>query len=488
MLRVICHVAMPWVIGNQVVEPLIYVDNQNNFIPCLAESYQIYDTYMDVYLRKNVVFQDGTCFDASSVIMNWDAYQRTASPYFTIDMRMGVKNIEAMSPYHLKIQFKDNGLTGLILVYLRSFYIYSKGYFKHSKGIYPPGNQGNMLKAGPWGTGPYILRQLSEETGTAILEKNPSYWQEDRPGINTVIMYGAKKYDTIAAHHLMKQGQADIFDAVMPSMIHIMAQSSDIHMAVKRPLSCFNSVFNMRKPNSPLRDIRIRKALNLLIDRRTLLKYISHQTARMTPFIFPLFDKEENLQPYPYEPENAKELLRAAGYDTNHSLSITIGYFASEKKMAYAIGAMLEEGGVRAHFQEYRSRYEFYKHFIKQGRGPEKPMENEIWDINIMHSGIYTNSVATHFGENFVSRGGYRWILPDPKADEMFFLAAKQKNLKMTEQSLKEMEKYLYHQYYMMPIYIRPTIIAVHKRVAGSPLSASGYLLNLKEIRFNGTP
>ena len=28
-LKVICHVAMPWVVGNQVVEPLLYIDNDN---------------------------------------------------------------------------------------------------------------------------------------------------------------------------------------------------------------------------------------------------------------------------------------------------------------------------------------------------------------------------------------------------------------------------------------------------------------------------
>ena len=112
-------------------------------------------------------------------------------------------------------------------------------------------------------------------------------------------------------------------------------------------------------------------------------------------------------------------------------------------------------------------------------------MESETWDLNIVNTGLYTNSVATHFGECFVSEGGYRWILADPKVDDMFFRAMKHSKLEDAEHSLLQLEKYLYEQYYMMPIYINPTILAVHNRIADSSFSASGYLLNLKEIAIN---
>ena len=485
VLKVICHVAMPWVVGNQIVEPLIYVDNENNFIPCLAASYQLYDTHMDVELRKGIVFQDGTPFNASSVIMNWKAYQHTAKPYFTIDLRMGIRTIEVLSPHRIRIWFKADGLIGLMPVYLRSFYIYSPSYFEHTQGKYPPGNQANMLEPGYWGTGPYILKEVQESGAVAILEKNPHYWQERRPKIQSVMIYSPRKYSGLMAHRFMKQGAADVFDAVSPSMLPIMTQSDSISLIIKHPLSSLTTLFNMRKPGSPLRDIRVRKALNLLIDRRTLFKYLAHGRALMTAFIFPLSMSGHNLQPYPYRPEEAKDLLCAAGYTDRNPLVLSIGYFISEKKLAHAIATMLEEGGIKVVFQEYRTRYEWYHHILKSAHSPENPMENETWDLNITNIGLYTNSVATHFGECFASNGGYRWILPDPKVDDMFLHAMKQKKLEKAELSLLELEQYLYEQYYMMPIYINPTILAVHKRIAKSSFSASGYLLNLKEIEID---
>ncbi len=485
VLRVICHVAMPWVIGNQVAEPLIYVDNDNNFVPHLAASYQVYDTYMDVELRRGIVFHDGTPFDASSVIMNWKVYQETAKPYFTINLHMGVRNIEEISSHMLRIWFKEDGLIGLMPVLLRSFYIYSPSYFTHTKNTYPSGNQANMLVPGNWGTGAYILKDVQENGAVAILEKNPHYWQKDRPKIGKVILYSPKKYDGITAHRLMKVGDADLFDAVSPSMLPIMSQSDSVSLLYKHPLSSLTTMFNMRKPNSPLRDIRVRKALNLLIERRTLFKYLTRGRALMTAFIFPLATSGNNLEPYPFRPEEAKTLLRAAGYANGNRLVLSIGYFISEKKLAYAIGAMLEEGGIKVEYLEYQSRFQWYKRFMAVFHSPENPMENETWDLNIANIGLYTNSVATHFGECFATDGGYRWILSDQKVDEMFLNAMKQKNLNDAEKSLLGLERYLYEQYYMMPIYITPTILAANKRIAKNSFSASGYLLNLKEIELD---
>lgn len=481
-LRVICHVAMPWVVGNQVVEPLLYVDNDNRFIPCLAESYRMHDDYLDLQLRKDVQFQDGSPFDAASVLMNWEAYLKTANPYFTIDLRMGIDRMEAVSPHSVRMWFKKDGLIGLIPVYLRSFYIYSPSYFERFEGLYPPGNQANLSAPGLWGTGPYVIKENLDDGDTIVLEKNPHYWEQGRPKVSTVIVSGARKYDSVTAHRLMKEGKADLFDAVAPSMLPVLSRSKHVAVVIKRPLSFLASLLNLRRPGSPLLDMKVRKALNLLIDRRTLLKYLARGSARVTPFIFPLAEERNDLQPYPYRPEEAKALLAEAGYNETHRLSITIGYFEDQKKLANAIAGMLGEGGIETNFQEYKTRLEWYEHFMEYTHGPSNPMENEKWDLNIVFTPLYSNSLATYFGECFVSKGGYRWISRDAHADELFFTAMQQRDPRTAEESLLKMEKYLYDQYYMIPIYINPTILAVHRRIAGNSFSSSGYLLNLKEI------
>ena len=485
ILRLICHVAMPWVVGNQVVESLVYVDNNNSFIPCLATGWHIEDKYMDLELRKNVFFHDGSPFNASSVENNWKIYQKTADPYFSIDLRKCIKNLKELSPYKIRIEFKENAFVGHILVYLRSFYIYSPSYFKFSNNTYPIGNQGNIIQPGNWGTGPYILKESLKNNCIAVLKKNPNYWEKSYPKISEIVLYSPKIFNSIDAHQIMKQGGADIFDAVNPSMSHIIARSPDISLVMKYPLSYLAVLFNMIKPEGVLRDIRIRKALNLSINRKILFKYVAHETARLTPFIFPLSGHDRKIKPYPYNPKLAKKLLNETGYNSNKKLIIKIAYFTSEKKLANAISLMLNEEGIDTVLQEYKTRMQLYKHFINSFHGSKNPVENETWDLIIVNIGFYSNSAVSHFGESFTSDGCCRWILPDPKADKLFFQAMQQKNLNEVNLHLEQMEEYLYDQYYAMPIYIGPSIFAVHKRIGKSSFSGSGYLLNLKKITWS---
>jgi len=284
VLTVICHIGTPWVIANQVVEPLLSVDNDNRFIPCLAESYEMHDTHMDLQLREGILFQDGAPFNASSVCMNWAAYQKTARPFFSIDLRLAVKDIQVLSTHRVRFFFQEGGLIGLIPVYLRSFYLYSPSYFKYSKGVYPPGIQASFAQAGPWGTGPYIAQTILEDGESTILVRNPHYWQKNRPIIPKLAIFGSKTIDAVAAHRLMKLGEADLFDAVAPSMLPILARLPSMSLVIKRPVSRLNAIFNLRKPQTPLQDIRVRQALNLLVDRRTLFKYLGGGKRPDDPF------------------------------------------------------------------------------------------------------------------------------------------------------------------------------------------------------------
>lgn len=483
-LRILNHIAMSWVIGNHVAEPLVYVNNENQFIPLLAREYRISDTHMDLFLRHDVRFQDNTPFDAAAVVRNYNHYIHSAqntAPYFTLDLRLAFQSMEAVAPDHIRIHFKPGGFIGQILVFLRSFYMYSPAFFDMTKGVYPSGNQANIWTPGPWGTGPYRLVAVPEKNAVAVLIKNSSYWQTGLPKTDAIILYGPKKYSSEQAHKLMIEGKADLFDAVNPSMLPAMTSSSHLILVVKHPNSHLTSLFNTRRPGSPLKDIRVRKALNLLIDRKTLFRYVSHGTAHLTPFIYPLSEKQ-TLSSYPFDPIAGKALLKQAGFDINTPLPLKIGFFSAEEKLARAIGAMLADNGIQVQFERYLTRQEYYQHVKNYTHGPDNPIEGETWDLNIVNSGLYTNTVATHF-EALYSKGGNRWIESDPMADQLFVQAMKARTPEGVDQGLRALERYAYEQYYQMPIYIRPTILAANKRIKDNSFSGSGYLLNLKDIQ-----
>lgn len=482
-LRVIAHIATSWVVGNSVVEPLVYVNNDNHFIPALAEDWTFNEKYIDLKLREGVLFHDGTPFNASSVLNNWKRYIETASrkdPYYTLDLRLAVRDVEVLNDHLVRMHFHNDAFVGQMLVYLRSFYIYSPTFFKTFEGLYPQGNQANILKAGPWGTGAYKIKEIQNGGAVSLLSANTDYWQKGYPRTPNLEIYSPKAVNAETAYQWMIEGKADLLDGISPSMLPLLGKYNYINRTIKYPTSHLTTLFNTRKPNTPLRDIRVREAINLLIDRPTLHRFVSNGTAQMTAFILPL-KESKGLQPYPYDPKKATLLLKEAGFDANSPLSLVIGYYISEEKLAKAIGAMLQSNGVSVEFNEYTTRQEYYKHVKNYTHGPDNPIEGERWDLSIVQSGLYTNTVATHF-EAFYGKGGNRWIEIDAEADRLFIEAMRAPTVKEANEKFAQMEVHLYEKHYSMPLFIWPSIFATHQRISHNSFSGSGYLLNLKEI------
>lgn len=482
-LRIIAHIATSWVVGNSVMEPLVSVDNDNNFIPCLAERWEFTPQHLDLFLRRDVVFHDGTPFDSRAVRNNWERYVATAaekSPYYTLDLRLAVRDVEILDDSTVRMHFQEDAFVGQMLVYLRSFYMYSPSYYDASSGRYPQGNQANILTAGPWGTGPYRIVKVTGAGAISYLEANPDYWKNGYPRTPRLEVYSPAAVDGTAAYQWMIEGKADLFDAVSPSMLPLLRKHQHLRRSIKYPTSHLTTLFNTRKPASPLRDIRVRQAINFLIDRRTLHRFVSQESARMVAFILPL-EEARSLQPYPYDPEMADKLLKEAGFDEHKPLPLVIGYYISEEKLAKAIGAMLKGKGIEVEFEKYETRQEYYKHIKNYTHGPDNPIEGERWDLSLVQSGLYTNTVATHF-EAFYGKGGNRWIETDTEADRLFLYAMQASTPEEALQRFAEMEVYLYEQHYSMPLFIWPSIFTMHQRISDNSFSGSGYLLNLKEL------
>ncbi len=482
-LRVIAHIATSWVVGNSVMEPLVNVDNDNNFIPCLAQRWEFTPQHLDLFLRRDVVFHDGTPFTSRAVRNNWERYIATAaekSPYYTLDLRLAVRDVEILDDSTVRMHFQKNAFVGQMLVYLRAFYMYSPSYFEAFSGRYPSGNQANILKAGPWGTGAYRVVRVEGGGAVSYLEANSNYWRAGYPRTPRLEIYSPAAVDGTAAYQWMIEDKADLFDAVSPSMLPLLRKHQHLRRSIKYPTSHLTTLFNTRKPSSPLRDIRVRKAINFLIDRRTLHRFVSQESARMVAFILPL-EEARGLQPYPYDPGMADQLLKEAGFDENTPLPLVIGYYISEEKLAKAIGAMLAGKGIEVEFEKYQTRQEYYKHIKNYTHGPDNPIEGERWDLSLVQSGLYTNTVATHF-EAFYGQGGNRWINTDTEADRLFLHAMQASTPEEAQQRFAEMEVYLYEQHYSMPLFIWPSIFTMHQRISDNSFSGSGYLLNLKEL------
>ena len=106
-------------------------------------------------------------------------------------------------------------------------------------------------------------------------------------------------------------------------------------------------VFNLLKPDTPLKDLRVRKAINLAIDREDLLRYGAIGNGRLLGgYTVPEDPNHAALPPYAFDPAQARRLLQEAGYEKGFSLSMLLPD-AVPSQVEKIIAVSLAQVGIR---------------------------------------------------------------------------------------------------------------------------------------------
>jgi peptide/nickel transport system substrate-binding protein len=199
----------------------------------------------------------------------------------------------------------------------------------------------------PIGTGPY--RFASWDVGQSIvLERNDDYWGET-PEVERATYVFRSESAVRAA--MVETGEADIApniavqDATNPEMDFSYPNSETSRLRI-----------DMEIP--PLDDIRVRKALNLAIDRDAFIGTIfPEDVVKATALVVPSINGHNpNLVPYPYDPEEAKRLIdeaRADGVAVDTPIRIVgrANIYPNATEAAEAIMAMYEAIGLTIDLQ-----------------------------------------------------------------------------------------------------------------------------------------
>jgi peptide/nickel transport system substrate-binding protein len=105
---------------------------------------------------------------------------------------------------------------------------------------------------------------------------------------------------------------------------------------------------------SPFHDVRVRRAVSYAINRKAICEKILHGAAEPWGDIYAPYHVgvNQNIKPYPYDPEKAKALLKEAGYPNGFDTTMPCGLFLGDKMEAQAIAADLARVGIRANIAE----------------------------------------------------------------------------------------------------------------------------------------
>ena len=129
-------------------------------------------------------------------------------------------------------------------------------------------------------------------------------------------------------------------------------------------------------PQSPLKDIRVRKAINHAINRDAIVKNLMGPSAQVinAPCSPKQFGCPKEVTTYPYDVAKAKALMAEAGHADGFSIDI-IGY--RNRQVAEAIIGNLRAIGITAKLQWLQ-----YPAAVQKRRANEAPMLVDDWGSN----------------------------------------------------------------------------------------------------------
>jgi ABC-type transport system substrate-binding protein len=283
-------------------------------VPCLAESWKISDTDKKVWtfnLRKGVKFHDGSEFNADAVVFNFEKLMRKDSPYYSQPQANqlfydGIADWKKVDDYTVQIITKR---PDAVLPYALAIIFMSS-----PKRWEEVGRDWNKFAERPSGTGPWRMDSWKARE-RAELVRNETHWDKARvPKSDRLILLPMPDANTRVAALL--SGQVDWIEAPPADAIPRLRQTD---MAVVTNIYPHIWPYQLSYlEDSPFKDVRVRKAANLAVDRDGLLKLLGGLALPAKGMVnpgHPWFGKPTF--EIKYDPEQAKKLLAEAGYSAS---------------------------------------------------------------------------------------------------------------------------------------------------------------------------
>jgi peptide/nickel transport system substrate-binding protein len=256
--------------GYTIYDPLILwdmsaADLPGKLVPGLATEWKVDDndkTRWRFSLRKGVRFHDGSDFNADAVIWNLDKVLNAQAPQFDKRQSAQVRTRLPSVASYAKI---DDHTVEIITKNVDSFFPYQMLWFLISSPAQydKVGRDWDRFASQPSGTGPFKLTKLVPRE-LAELSRNEDYWDKNRiPKVDKLVLIPMP--EALTRTNALLAGQVDIIETPAPDAVPQL-KAAGMQIVDNITPHVWNYHLSVL-PGSPWTDIRLRKALNLAIDR-----------------------------------------------------------------------------------------------------------------------------------------------------------------------------------------------------------------------------
>jgi len=457
-----------------------FTEHPATFAPQLAESWEWSDDHktLTFHLRKNLVWSDGAPLTAEDVRWTWQAHIDPAVAWDSAYMKENIRDVEVVDPQTVRFHFT---------------HAYSKQMLDANEGLILPKHLWSQLPFEKWRESPDWFRQHLVAAGPfkieswkpqqeMVLVRNERYWEKDRPYLDRVIMRFIPDAGNLLSQFL--NGDLDFIPQVAPSeaariranpSLELVSYWSNLYVLV---------AWNNSRP--PFSDPEVRRALTLAIDRQAIVDTLLPGGAGrvgVSPILQAVWAHDKKLQPWPYDPNEARRILAAKGWkDTNgdgildragKKLSFDLTSNAGNQNRNDA--AVMIQQQLRVVGIEATPRILEFNTLVTDNQSGhfDASVTGLSIDTSLDLSGTY-HSRAIPSGENFLRYS-------NPEVDRLIDVSAQQTELEDALPYLHQIEHILHRDQPATYLWESQRLAALNKRVHDAWPNLQAGFFNLKD-------
>ncbi|WP_420963241.1 ABC transporter substrate-binding protein [Brucella sp. IR073] len=334
--------------------------------PGLAESWEVSPGGKEYtfHLRKGVKFHTTSFFtptrefNADDVIFSFERQKDKNNPFYNegtwpqfgaYSFPSLIDRIEKVDDHTVKFVLTHPEATFISTLSLTFAVIQSKEY---ADKLVAEGRISDLSQQ-PIGTGPYQFVAYQKDS-VIRYQANPDYWGGKQKIDNLIF---AITPDAAVRHQKLQSGECHVIAAPNPADIAEMKKDPAITMLQKEGLNLSFLAYNTLQ--KPFDDVRVRKALNMAVNKSAIIDavYLGAAIPSVNPLPPSVWGYNKAVKDDPYDPEQARKLLDEAGVKDLTmkiwAMPVQRPYMPNARRAAELIQADLAKVGVKVEIVSY---------------------------------------------------------------------------------------------------------------------------------------
>src|SRR5665213_18075 len=447
------------IVNLQVFNRLVAWDGTTaeKIVPELAESWTLSPDHVTwtFRLRHNVKFHDGTPFNAAAVKVSLDRIR---------DPALGSPNRSYYAPIASVTTPADDVV---VIATSQPMPMLLEVLAEDWSSISSPtavAKSGRAYGRNPVGTGPYVFKSWVQGD-KVVLERNPDYFgvagKPARIEFRPVPEGSARVIE-------LQTGSADVVSHIPPEAADEVKNGGKAELHIVP--SSFQVFFELNVAKPPFDDVRMRKAVNLAIDRKAIVDKVLNGYGKVPESpVAPGVQGRRTFAPYAYDPAQARKLIKEVfpnGYDGTIVMWTCSGRYMKDKEVAEAVQGYLNDVGLKTEFKVWEwASYQKTLYRANPGHGTGKGSN----DANMWLLGTGITNVDTRLRRKLAAGDSSNLTgYSNPKIEALLKDASSDMDLATRMAKYGEVQRIAWTESpYSIPLFDQVQLIGTRKGVKG---------------------